>query len=73
MSLILTLVVIGLMAAVFLILTKPGHDRREKEFQDVLDEYIKYLDHAAKPTTHAARRKEARRPDAQEDVPADRD
>ena len=40
---IFTLIVIGLMAAVFLIITKPGADRREKEYREHVAAYLESL------------------------------
>jgi hypothetical protein len=74
MSLILTLTIIGLMAAVFLIITKPGHDRREKEFHDYVDNYLNDMEKANQPFEDAllaALTEEEE--DGEEDVPADRD
>jgi len=55
MTLIIVLLVTGLFAGLFLLITKPYHDRREKEFQNILTDYLDYLDN---PRRHRERKEQ---------------
>jgi len=77
------LLVIGFSAGLFLLITKPGHDRREREFRDHLAAYIKGIEdrqryHETRDYKRYLREINAGRPiryygkEDYEDVPADR-